>query len=155
MSISALFSVEPLSAAEAASAYPLIRLSLPGCSLPQWRRLTRHFGRARRDRGLMAIRDRRGLMHGLFSYCVERTVRRGDTLRILDVVVAQLPGPSIGEIVLESGEMLRRDLRCESLVIDMPVVHGAALQGSALYDASGTCPDRLKPDVISFRVEPD
>ncbi len=145
-----VFRVEALSRAAANEAYPLIRMWDPHWTASRWRGATRTFCGGRRDRGMMAVRDRRGVTHGLFTYCVQPTLRHGTVLRLGDVVVAQMPGPSLADVVVETADVLRRDLGCDTLVIDMPVEH----QGRP-PSAPGTHPSRFTADAISFRAEPD
>ncbi len=145
-----IFRVEPMTGAGAVGAYPLVRMWDPHRSQAAWRALASHYCGRRAGRGMMAVRDRRGVIHGLFTYHVQRTLRHGTVLRLNDVIVAQMPGPSLADIVVDGADALRRDLGCDALVIDLPVSHGGLPPS-----APGSHPSRFKADTISFRAEPD
>lgn len=144
--MSNLFHVIPLDEREAPQAFPLIRLWDASRTMPEWRALCRSSKSSKGDRGLMAIRDRRGLMHGLFAFRRERTMRHGLVLRVVDVILAQMPGPSLGDVLVEAAEDLCRRLGCDNLVIDVPIRHAGGPPA-----VPGMLPQRFTMDAIAFR----
>ena len=103
-------------------AFPLVRIAHPEWTLANWRKLAQHFSRRQPEQGgLMAVRDRRGMIHGLFSYSIEKDLTNNTCLRVSNLVFVRLPGGRIDDAILQGIEHLSKECACQSLTIDVPV----------------------------------
>jgi hypothetical protein len=117
-----LFYTAPLSHNEARLAFPLVQMSDPTVTLRDWLAFARRWARRRPEQGgLVAVRDRRGIMYALFSYVVERDLRLEACLRISDIIAGRLPGADLDAAILFGIQELGERLGCNSILIDVPV----------------------------------
>lgn len=102
-------------------AYGLIQLAHPEVSLDEWRRFARsHVEIARRDSGIMALRDRRGTIHALFTYRVARPMLgQASALQVTELAAMRLPGTVLVEAVLRFAGEIARELELPSISLDM------------------------------------
>jgi len=115
------FQALPMSGRYARAAYPLVYLYDAGVSLEDWLRFVRRIGRsASGNAGLIAIRDRRGIVHALFSYRVDFDLRARKRLCITHLVVAHLAGSAIDAAIATSADTIAADLDCQSISIEQP-----------------------------------
>jgi hypothetical protein len=117
-----LFYTAPLLPSETHLAFPLVQMSDPSVTLRDWLAFARAWLRRKPEQGgLMAVRDRRGILHALYSYRVERSIRQEPRLHIGDLIVGRLPGADLDGAVLFGIQELSTRLSCASLLIDVPV----------------------------------
>lgn len=143
-----LFHAERLLPHQAHLAYPLIRLAHPSVTLEQWLGFARRMGRRKSGRaGVVMIRDKRGYIHGLFCFDVDRDYRNRLRMRVRDVVLGRLPGNALTQAIADRAEELAQSLRCDTLLIDISLpssdlAHLAGLE--RLPDAS------FSPATVTF-----
>ena len=105
----------------ARAAYPLVRLHDAGITLDKWLRFARRHCQAPSDRaGLVAIRDRRGIVHALFSYRVDFDLHSRRRLCVANLIVAHLPGSQIDEAIAASTKSISAELRCHGITVEHP-----------------------------------
>jgi len=143
-----LFHTAPLASSEAHLAFALVQMFDPTVTLRDWLAFARRWGRRRRDQGgLMAVRDRRGILHALYSYTVERNIRHDPCLRISDLIVARLPGADLDSAILFGIQELAEQLGCETLRIDVPVPASNTCAAACL---SGLVGPSFSPFAVTF-----
>ncbi|WP_198411861.1 hypothetical protein [Microvirga flavescens] len=143
-----LFHVAPLSPKEAHLAYPLVRMFDPAVTLQNWLAFVRRLARRKPGQGgLMAVRDRRGVMHALFAYAVCQDRRSNACLRITDLIVSRLPGEEVNARVLSGVQELADEFGCREVLIDVPVMPGNA---QALSSMEGMAAPSFSPVTITF-----
>lgn len=121
-----IFEGEMLDSRRARLAYPLVRLFDPAMSLDAWLGFARRWARLPAEHGgLMAIRDRRGYLHALFTYRVEHNLRFGRFLRVADIVMGQLPGQALNLSLLDTASQLAAANACAVIVVE-PAHNGTA-----------------------------
>ena len=105
----------------ARTAYPLVRMHDASISLEIWLRFARRRCRATAGRGgLVGIRDRRGIVHAVFSYRIDRDLHGRKRLCIANLIVAHLPGSRIDEAVSASTEDLSLQFGCPTVTVEQP-----------------------------------
>jgi hypothetical protein len=115
------YQADPMTLASARAAYPLVYLHDASVTLGTWLQFVRRRLRvAPRRSGLMAIRDRRGIVHALFCYRVERDLRAHRRLCVSDLIVAHLPGSQIDRAVAASTHQIAAALGCQAISIALP-----------------------------------
>jgi hypothetical protein len=137
-----LYRAEPLRASQAEQVYPLVSLLHPGVTPEEWRQFVRRATRMDRHRGgLMAIRDRRGYCHAVFSYRVGDILASGRSLRVSDVVMGRLPGVNLPQALVTCAERLAAELDSAAISIDLEESMVSPRDREALqragFDASG------------------
>lgn len=115
------FQALPVGLREARAAYPLIYLHDASITLEEWLRFARRqcvrpAGRA----GLMAIRDRRGIIHALFGYRVDMDLRANKRLCLSNVVIARVPGSMVDDAVAASADEIAIRNHCRTISVDQP-----------------------------------
>ncbi len=114
-------------------AYVLVSMAHPEILPRRWFDTARRSLRLRPERGgLIVLRDRRGVVHALFRYKVEPSWLggHGRTLRLDEIVIAQLPGNGAMTSLAACAQSLAASLRCASVSLDVPATEGAvAAQG--------------------------
>jgi hypothetical protein len=144
-----LFQTAPLKPNEAHLAYPLVRMFDPAVSLRTWLTHARRLARRKPDHGgLVAVRDRRGVLHALFSYQVDKDFRLGSCLRIGDLIVGRLPGAIVNGAVLTGAQTLAETLGCDTLLIDVPTPPAKASALASL--AGGMVNATFAPSAVTF-----
>lgn len=113
-----LFIVEPLGADRMAAALAFIRLLEPSITDANWREFARFYARTRPG-GLMTIQDRRGYVHGMFSWRPSHSISHGRTLRIADVVLPRLPGKAALLAFIDGVKRLADDFGCGGVMIEL------------------------------------
>lgn len=115
------FQALPIGIREARAAYPLIYLHDASISLEEWLRFARYHCRQPSDRtGLIAIGDRRGLIHAVFGYRIDIDLRTRKRLCLHDLVVARTPGSQVDEAVLVSANDLAARFACQTITLAQP-----------------------------------
>jgi hypothetical protein len=115
------FQVLPMTWASARAAYPLVYLHDASITLETWLGFVRSQIRTAPGRGgLMAIRDRRGTVHAVFSYRVDRDLRARKRLCLVDLIVAHLPGSPIDDALVASTSKIAANLNCQTICIAQP-----------------------------------
>jgi hypothetical protein len=105
----------------ARTAYPLVRMHDASISLEIWLRFARGRCRATAGRaGLIGIRDRRGIVHAVFSYRIDRDLHGRKRLCIANLIVAHLPGSRIDDAVAASTEDLSLQSGCQTVTVEQP-----------------------------------
>jgi hypothetical protein len=113
-----IFLMTPLSVERAAATLPFVRLFEPDLTAQRWRDFVRSLGRSKSG-GLMALQDRRGYVHGLFSWRPACSISHGRALRIADVVLAQLPGQATLRAFLDGVKDLAAQSDCDTVLIEL------------------------------------
>lgn len=143
-----LFFTTSLSSNEARLAFPLVQMSDPTVTLSDWLAFARRWARRRPGQGgLMAVRDRRGIMYALFSYAVDRDLRLDACLRISGIIAGRLPGGDLDAAILFGIQDLAERLGCKALLIDVPVT---AADVPAIASASGFADPSFSPTAVTF-----
>jgi hypothetical protein len=113
------FQALPMSWKGASAAYPLVLMHDGGITLDKWLRFARRYCRLGPERaGLIAVRDRRGIVHALFSYRVEVDLHDRKRLCVANLIVAHLPGSRIEEAVVTSARDVSAELGCQTISIE-------------------------------------
>lgn len=127
------FQAQSIGVRDAKSAYPLIYLHDPSISLDEWLRFARRRCRQPSDRtGLIALRDRRGLIHALFGYRIDIDLRARKKLCLSNLVVARMPGSLIDQAIILSANDLAARFACQTISLEQPF--------SRKTGVPGTCP---------------
>jgi hypothetical protein len=115
------FQALPIDDQRAAAAYPLVYLYDASITTDQWLRFVRQRCLAvAGESGVIAIRDRRGIVHALFSYRVDNDMRSRRRLCITDLFVAHLPGSDIDDAIAASARDVSVELDCQAITIEQP-----------------------------------
>jgi hypothetical protein len=105
----------------ARAAYPLVHLHDASITLETWLGFVRRRGGNASGRtGLIAIHDRRGIIHALYSYRVDIDLRIRKRLCIGNLIVAHLPGSHIDDAVTASTGKVAAELGCQTISIEQP-----------------------------------
>lgn len=115
------FQALPVDRACARVAYPLVYLHDSSVTLDKWLRFAGWCrSSAANRRGLIAIRDRRGIVHALFSYRADVDMRLRKRLSVANLIVAHLPGSRIDSAVAACINGVAADLGCQTVNIEQP-----------------------------------
>lgn len=115
------FQALPMTWVGARAAYPLVYLHDASVTLNAWLDFVRRQLRTAPGRGgLMAIRDRRGTVHAVFSYRVDRDLRARKRLCLINLIVAHLPGSPIDDALIASTSNIAATLNCQTICIAQP-----------------------------------
>src|SRR4051794_33503541 len=115
-----LYRAEPLRVAEAMRVYPLVLLLFPEVTPASWRAFVRKATRLPPHQGgLVAVMDRRGYCHAVFSYRVASALPTGRAVRVSDVVMGRLPGSTLPQAILAWAEQLAGELDASAVSIDL------------------------------------
>ncbi len=129
------FQAHSIGLRDARSAYPLIYLHDASISLEEWLRFARRRCRPPSDRaGLIAIRDRRGLIHAVFGYRVDIDLRARKRLCLNNLVVARMPGSLIDEAIIASTNELAERFACQTISLEQPFSRRTGVQGACPTD---------------------
>ena len=112
----------PLTGRQVQRAYALVSLMHPHVTAKQWTGYARNYARVPRQRGgLIGLSDRRGYVHAIFFYAVDRASLEGcRLLRLSQLSLAQLPGRSLVAGLTSSAEHLAAEFACEAISIEVP-----------------------------------
>ncbi|AUC98876.1 MULTISPECIES: hypothetical protein [Bradyrhizobium] len=117
------FQAHPIDQHYAIAAYPLVFMHDASITTDQWLQFVRRHGRSSSPRtGLIAIRDRRGVIHALFSYRIDSDLRVRKRLSISDLIVAHLAGSQIDDAVADVIADVARQYGCQAVTIERPFV---------------------------------
>src|SRR3954471_12219874 len=106
----------PLTGSQVQRAYALVSLMHPHVTAKQWTHYARKYARVPRQRGgLVGLSDRRGYVHAIFCYAVDRASLEGCRLRLSQLILAQLPGQSLVAALTSSAEHLAAEFACEEI----------------------------------------
>ncbi|HAO42849.1 MAG: hypothetical protein EKK35_11785 [Bradyrhizobiaceae bacterium] len=135
------FQAHSIGLKDAKSAYPLVYLHDASISLEEWLRFARRRCRQPSDRtGLIAIRDRRGLIHALFGYRIDIDLRARKKLCLGNLVVARMPGQLIDEAIIASANELAARFSCQTISLEQPFSRRTGVPGACptAYDLSAS-----------------
>ena len=128
-----------LKPSEWAQAYPLVRMVHPHWSLAHWHKRARILARSKarppgttHPDGLIAVQDRRGIIHGLLVCRLEQDLTGAKYIRISDVMLARLPGTQLDEAILDGLVHICTEYHCSGLLLDMPASGGNGLSQNVL-----------------------
>lgn len=125
------FQALPIGLREARAAYPLIYLHDASITLEEWLRFARRQCARPADRaGLMAIRDRRGIVHALFGYRVDMDLRANKRLCLSNLVIARVPGSMVDEAIAASADEIALRNHCRTISLDQPFTPRAFMQNT-------------------------
>lgn len=138
-----IFEAVQVTLAEAHKAYRLVALSRPEVSLSEWKRYLRQVVQPRHsESGVVALRDRRGCIHGLFAFRVVQALGCDPTLQVTELAVLRLPGTVLLEALLRFAGDLAGGLRLPAIALDMQP-SAAWGQDCKLLEMSGFALDRI------------
>jgi hypothetical protein len=116
---SAIFQEKLLDGRHARLAYPLVCHVKPAMPINDWIAFVRRWSRLSPNKGgIMALNDRRGYLHAIFTYRVEQNLRFGCFVRITDVIVGHLPGETLNRAIMECTDRLAERIGCSMIVIE-------------------------------------
>lgn len=125
------FQTLPIGVREARSAYPLVYLHDASITLDEWLRFARRRCRGPSDSsGLIAVRDRRGLVHAVFGYRIDIDLRARKRLCLNNLVVARMPSSMIDEAILGYANDLAARFKCQTISIEQPFSRQTGLPGA-------------------------
>lgn len=82
-------------------AYALVQISNPSIDFERWTNHVRACAKVRSgSSGLMAMVDERDYVHGIFAWSLVPDVSHNNSLRISNIIVADVPGLSLAQLVL-------------------------------------------------------
>ncbi|UGY12188.1 hypothetical protein [Bradyrhizobium septentrionale] len=115
------FQALPIDHQDAIAAYPLVFMHDASITTEQWLRFVRRRSRSSSpETGLIAIRDRRGVIHAVFSYRIDSDLRVRRRLSISDLIVAHLPGSRIDDAVSSVVADVSAQHGCQIVTIERP-----------------------------------
>ena len=120
------FQALPIDDQHAIAAYPLVFMHDASITTGQWRQFVRRHSRSSPRTGLTAIRDRRGVIHALFSYRIDNDLRVRKRLSISDLIVAHLAGSQIDDAVARVIGDVAQQFGCQTVTIERPFVRPQA-----------------------------
>src|SRR5262249_45260835 len=121
------FQALPIDDQHAIAAYPLVFMHDASITTGQWLHFVRRHSRGSSPRtGLTAIRDRRGVIHALFSYRIDNDLRVRKRLSISDLIVAHLAGSQIDDAVARVIADVARQFGCQIVTIERPFLRPQA-----------------------------
>jgi hypothetical protein len=117
-----LLTAMPLCGLQVQRAYALVGLMHPRVTAKQWATFVRRYARSpRQPRGLIGIQDGRGYVHGVFCYAVDQSsLDRGRILQLENIILAHLPGQTLGLALITCAEHLATEFGCSAISVDMP-----------------------------------
>jgi len=117
-----LLTATPLGGLQVQRAYVLVRLAHPHITAKQWSAYARRCARMPAHLGgLIGIQDRRGYVHAVFRYAVDRLSLDGTRiLRLYDLLVVHLPGRTLGLALATCAEHLAAEFGCTGITVDLP-----------------------------------
>ena len=125
------FNAVHLTQAQARQAFPLARMLNPAIAMADWLGFTRRYTRLPADRGgIVAMMDKRGCIHAIFTYRVDQSIGIGRFLRISDIMIGHLPGVRPGQATLKSIRRLAIQLDCPSVVMEALTVEDADISAA-------------------------
>jgi hypothetical protein len=114
------FRAQRVTSAEAEIAYSLVAMSHPHVGPAAWARYLRAYGRhASRERGLIALKDSRGCMHGLFAFTVVHSLAGEATLHVTELAAARLPGTMLIDSLVSFANKLALELELPAIQLDL------------------------------------
>jgi len=115
------FQALPLKWKGASAAYPLVQMHDAGITLEKWLTYARPLCSIASDMaGLIAIEDRRGIIHALYSYRVELDLRLHKRLCLGQLIVAHFPGSGIDAAIIASAKNVSEQFGCQVITIEQP-----------------------------------
>ena len=145
----ALLTAMPLCGPQVQRAYMLVGLAHPHITAKDWAAFARRYVRVPRRRGgLIGIQDRRGYVHAIFCYTVERSSLDGGLgLRIHDLILAHLPGRMLAAALTTFAEQLAAELACAGVSVEIPTTDPNGAQGGdtqVMLEAAGFRASRIR-----------
>ena len=126
----------------ARAAFPLVGLEHPDLTFRLWHDFVRSTNRGPRHRkGLVAIGDRRGTIHAVFSYEVCESLSASTALRVRDVVMGRLPGGTLPRAALSCIARLAGEFASSTVQMISSTArsaHDRALLAESGFGPSGT-----------------
>jgi hypothetical protein len=121
-----LFHSHIMRSEEARFAYPVVHMTFPNVSLPEWLAFAKEATRVPAHQGgLVAVRDTRDHIHALFQYRVEKDLSLERVLKIANLIVARLPGHALGNALIEILDELARSSQSAAICIEVAPGQGA------------------------------
>jgi hypothetical protein len=118
---------------EARFAYPVVHLSFPNVSLPEWLAFAKEATRVPANQGgLVAVRDLRDHIHALFQYRVEKDLSLKRVLKVANLIVARLPGHALGDALIEILDDLAKTSKSGAICIEVASSPAGGKPGSDL-----------------------
>lgn len=118
------FIAEPLDRRHIAQAFPLVRLGVPGLTMDRWRAFARaQLGARQRggDRGILAVRNPAGYIHGLVIFETSEDLHLGRVLLVSHWVTAQSVGSgAVVSALIAAVEKVARTHECEAVLASLP-----------------------------------
>jgi hypothetical protein len=130
------YNLKPLSAHNAALAYPLIQAALPNVSLDAWiayaEKLNHPDPALEKAAGIVTAESKRGYIHGIFSYSVRIVLNHDSVLTVENFIALDMGDRAAAIKSLISGmENLAQDLGCSAIHTHVPDHWVSAIAPSA------------------------
>ena len=101
-------------------AFALAQLGRPGLELSEWRKMVTWRKRTPSDESLwVAIEDRRSYIHALMYCYLAYSPSRDKTLRVTDMITAELPGPPVVSTAVACATYLARQVGATVVEFDL------------------------------------
>lgn len=138
-----IFEVARVAPFGADTVYPLVSMLHPEATPEGWADFVReHSQDGARPRGIFALRDGRGMPHGLFTFTVTQGIDGGATLEISELATLRLPGTHLVDALLRFADRLAAELGLPRIAISLER-SAAWLQDQDALQRSGFQVDRV------------
>lgn len=115
------FIATPLAVRQIDQAFPIVQSVQPKLPIDDWRRFAVNLQALGGRRAGIMTAQRRGYIHGLFSYSVEPHIHHHRLLVVDNFVALDLFDPGgVTEVLLASMEALADELRCSAIHTNLP-----------------------------------
>jgi hypothetical protein len=115
-----IFEVARIAPSGADTVYPLVSMLHPGATPDGWAAFVReHSQDGAKPCGVFALRDGRGVPHGLFTFAVTQGIDGGATLDISELATLRLPGTHLVDALLHFANRLAAELDLPRIAISL------------------------------------
>ena len=138
-----IFEVARIAPTGADTVYPLVSMLHPEVTPDGWAAFVRqHSQDGARPCGVFALRDGRGMPHGIFTFAVVQGIDGGATLEISELAMLRLPGTHLVDALLRFANRLAAELALPRIAISLER-SAAWLQDHDALQRSGFQVDRV------------
>jgi hypothetical protein len=129
----------------ASRAFPLVQLSCPNIQLRVWMDYVRAQANGRRGTGgVTSIQDERGYIHGVFSWNLTGHLICRKSIRISDLVLANLPGRALLDAVLAEIQALAACTGAGAIMVEAGANIGGLHRGVLLANGFRPAGEQLE-----------
>lgn len=138
-----IFEVARIAPQGAESVYALVAMLHPEVTAEGWAAFVRQHSReGAKARGVFALRDGRGMPHGIFTFAVAQALDGSATLEISELAMLRLPGTHLVDALLRFANRLADELALPRIAISLER-SAAWLQDHEALQRSGFQVDRV------------